>query len=214
MAGLTLHWEALPTAVAAAFRSVSAALGDSDFYLAGGTALALQEGHRRSVDLDLFSPTFDQPEGLLRRLDPALPGLAVMATAPRTLDLIVSGVQVSFFGYAYPLLAPLLPAGAGLLPLASPDDIAVMKLAAVAGRGSRKDFVDLWLLVRRTRTLAEFIELYRQKFSTRDIGHVLRSLVFLDDADEEPELDLLIDLPWDEVKRDITLWVGDYVHRP
>ena len=76
-----------------------------------------------------------------------------------------------------------------------------MKLAAIASRGSRKDFVDLWLLTSRYWPIADCLELYRRKFAARDIGHVVRSLTYFDDADEEPPLRLLIDADWQEIKR-------------
>ena len=87
-------WSAVTPATASAFRTVSAALAGSDFYLAGGTGLALQIGHRRSLDLDLFSPTLTGVERLLDRLSGALPDLVVTSVAPRTLYAVVAGVQV------------------------------------------------------------------------------------------------------------------------
>jgi hypothetical protein len=79
-----------------------------------------------------------------------------------------------------------------------------MKLAAIASRRSRKDFIDLWLLVTRHWPLSDCLEFYRKKFEARDIGHIVRSLTYFDDADEEPPLRLLIDVDWEEVKRDLT----------
>ena len=110
------------------------------------------------------------------------------STAPRTLYAVVGGVQVSFFGYGYPtLLAPDEPAP-GLLPLASIPDIAAMKLAAIASRGSRKDFVDLWFLLEDHMSLGQALDAFRQKYEMADLGHVVRALVYFDDADSEPEL--------------------------
>jgi hypothetical protein len=204
MARLVPRWDAAGPEVEAAFRSVSAVLAGTDFYLAGGTALALQLGHRLSVDLDLFSPTFANPEELAAGLVVASPQITVTATAPRTVELVIEGVPATVFGYPYPLLEPTVEAEPGLLPLASPDDIAAMKLAAIASRGSRKDFVDLWVITQCCRTLGECLELYSRKFSTRDIGHLLRSLVYFDDADREPPLRMLMPIDWDLAKRELT----------
>jgi hypothetical protein len=113
----------VPPEVAAAFRSVSSALADSDFYLAGGTALAVRIGHRLSVDLDLFSPTFNAVEPLLESVRVTLPGLAVTSTAPRTLEGTLNGVEVSFFGYSYPCLRPPQRPPPDLLPLAAVEDL-------------------------------------------------------------------------------------------
>jgi hypothetical protein len=103
------------------------------FYLAGGTGLALTFGHRRSVDLDLFSEReFDSG-----RLRDRLRGqhLADLEIGPGTLHLTLHGVKVSFLHYPYPLLFPARQFGK--LAVADPRDIACMKVEAIASRGSR-----------------------------------------------------------------------------
>ncbi|MFH1176867.1 MAG: nucleotidyl transferase AbiEii/AbiGii toxin family protein [Acidobacteriota bacterium] len=210
---MTLHWEAVPPAVAGAYRSISRALAGSDFFLAGGTALALQAGHRLSADLDLFSPSFDAVEQVLTALRRVEPALAVTLTAPRTLYVELHGVQASFFGTSYPALAPPVSSLPDLLPLAHPDDLAAMKLAAIASRGSRKDFTDLWLLITTRRTLAEYLARYQRKYAAFDLGHVVRSLAYFDDADAEPPLRLLIEAPWERIKSDFSAWVEDLVRQ-
>ena len=211
MARVSFHWHTLPEPVTNAFLAISGPLAQSDFYLAGGTGLTLHLGHRTSVDLDLFSPTFESPDQLLALLEPALPGLTTTLVAPRTLYLSIGGVQVSLFGYGYALLAPTLATGDDLLPLADPDDIGAMKLAAIAQRGSRKDFLDVWALVRQRRPLREYLSLYQRKFASRDVGHVLRSLAYFDDADRDTELFLLDNTPWEQVKDDFVRWVSELV---
>jgi predicted nucleotidyltransferase component of viral defense system len=200
---MNLHWEAAPDGMQDVLRSISTALSETDFYLAGGTALALLEGHRVSADLDLFSPSFDDPEAAHMTIKEAHPEAVVTSISPRTLYLHIQGTTVSLFGYSYPLIASLLQPDESLLPLASREDVVAMKLAAIASRGSKKDFIDLWLLVTRYWPLPECLELYRKKFEARDIGHVVRSLTYFDDADEEPPLRLLIDIDWEEIKRDL-----------
>jgi len=124
------------------------------FYLAGGTALALQIGHRRSVDFDWFrEDPIDDP-----------------------------------------------------LRLAALEDIAAMKLAAVAQRGSKKDFVDVFALGRRFG-LGEMLAFYREKFGVEDVGHVLVALAYFDDADRERTPLLLQRQSWPDVKATIRGWV-------
>jgi hypothetical protein len=156
-----------------------------------------------SADLDLFSPSFDDPEAAQTMVEKVHPDAVMTSISPRTLYLQIQGTTVSLFGYSYPLVAPLLRPENSLLPLASREDIAAMKLAAIASRGSRKDFIDLWLLATRYWPLSDCLELYRKKFAARDIGHVVRSLTYFDDADEEPPLRLLIDVDWEEIKSDL-----------
>ena len=209
---MSLHWEAAPGGMRNILTSISIALSETGFYLAGGTALALLEGHRVSVDLDLFSPSFDDPEALQLMLEKSHPDAVVTSISPRTLYLQVQGTTVSLFGYSYPLVGPLLRPDNSLLPLASREDIAAMKLAAIASRGSRKDFIDLWLLATHYWPISDCLEFYRKKFAARDIGHVVRSLTYFDDADEEPPLRLLIDVDWNEIKRDLVVRVKELLN--
>jgi hypothetical protein len=211
--GVTLHWEAVPPEVQQAFRRLSRALTSGDFYLAGGTALALQFGHRVSVDLDVFSPSLADAEPLAARLRSDLSELEITSTSHRTVEAALAGVPVSFFGYSYPLVAPLVTAGPGLLSLASIDDIAAMKLAAIASRGSRKDFVDLWLILHHGRSAEQCLASFSRKFATRDLGHVVRSLVYFDDAEAEPPLRLLVEIAWQQVKDDLLRTVGPLLGR-
>lgn len=208
MARVTPRWECAEPELVTAYRKISEILTDTDFYLAGGTALALQEGHRISIDLDFMSATFSDPENLIQEVRDADLDFEVTMTSSRTVYLTTGGVQVSFFWYDYPQLEEVLQFGEDLLPLAHTDDIAAMKLAAIASRGSRKDFVDVWLLISRHRSLQAYLELFQKKYQMRDTGHVIRSLSYFDDADEEPELRMLIDLDWGRVKSDFLTWVS------
>ncbi len=198
----SLDWEALEPNAREAFAAVSLALAGGDFYLAGGTALALMEGHRVSVDLDVFAERLRSTEDVLGRLRAQIPEFSVTSVSAGTVYVEILGVQVSVIEYRYPLLGPTVSSGADGLELASRDDIAAMKLSAIANRGSRKDFVDLWILLSRHRSLAEYLGIYLKKFEVRDAGHVVRSLVHFDDAERDPPLRLLIDLDWQELKTD------------
>ena len=198
-----LHWDALAPGVREAYDQISRALPDGDFYLAGGTALALLEGHRISVDLDVFSSSMPDLEQLVAQLEATLREVEIRSISEKTLYLLLAGTQISIIEYGYPMLHPASAAGTSGLALANHDDLAAMKLSAIANRGSRKDFFDLWVLLRRHRSLSEYLDLYRRKFAQRDIGHVIRSLVYFDEADREPPLRLLIEADWGEVKADL-----------
>lgn len=195
-----LCWDALEPEARDAFTIVSRALAGEDCYLAGGTALALMEGHRVSVDLDIFTERLPDTEDVLRRLHGHVPELSVTSVSAGTVYVEVLGVQVSVIEYRYPLLGPTVSSAAGGLQLANRDDIAAMKLSAIANRGTRKDFVDLWVLLSRHRSLEEYLGLFEKKFAVRDMGHVIRSLIHFNDADRDPPLRLLIDVDWEEVK--------------
>jgi hypothetical protein len=81
--------------------------------------------------------------------------------------------------------------------------VARLKLSAITNRGSRKDFIDFWVLLDRYRSLPDYLDLFKQKFSKRDIGHVVRSLVYFAEADDDPPLKLLEPISWEQVKTDL-----------
>jgi hypothetical protein len=168
-------------------------------YLAGGTGLALRFGHRLSVDLDFFlSDPFDE-ETLLQRFQ-LLPDLAVVQRAPQTLHLTIQGVKVSLFSYGYPLLFPTARFEDN--PVADPRDIACMKITAIASRGSKRDFVDLYAACERFG-LSELMKLFSRKYARVGYNrlHITKSLTYFADAEKEPLPHMLIPLDWDEVRR-------------
>lgn len=209
MAGLTVHWRAAAPGVRAVLHRLTPVLGRDRWYLAGGTAIALLECHRVSRDLDLFCSTMDDPEAMLRTLEEADTGVESSAVGAGAIDAVIDGVRVSLLRYRYPLLEPPVTVASDVLDIAHRDDIAAMKLAAVTGRGSRKDFIDLWTLITRHHPLEHYLGCFQRKFATRDVGHVLRSLVYFEDAELEPPLRMLTEVDWTTVKTDFRRWVTD-----
>ncbi len=170
------------------------------FYLAGGTALALHLGHRRSRDFDFFTARAFAPQDLLSVIRRA-GEVQVLQEASGTLTVRIASVPTSFFHYDYPLLRPLHDSPWGP-KLADPADIAAMKLWAIAGRGSRKDFVDLYAYARSCEGLERVFERFREKYQGINVDpyHLLRSLCYFEDAEAEPMPDMLHEVSWDEIK--------------
>jgi hypothetical protein len=166
------------------------ALGVERFYLAGGSAVAFHLGHRRSIDLDLFSrePAVDL-EAVRASLVAALPEAEILAATGATLKLRVAGVLVDLVRYPYATLAPPGP-GPGGFSVAGLRDLAAMKLAAIARRGIRRDFWDLHAIVTHGVDLDDALRAYREKFDRAegDVYHVLRALTYFADADKDPVL--------------------------
>ena len=179
-----------------------------EFYLAGGTGVALRLGHRQSVDLDWFTGEWIQ-DPLRLAAEMRDEGLAFQtAQVDRgTLHGAISGVRVSLLEYRYPLLQPWDVWPECGCAVASLDDLASMKLSAIAQRGSRKDFVDLYALGLRHGSLAQMLELYGRRYSVEDIAHVLYSLSYFDDADREPMPSMLWEVDWESAKQAIQGWV-------
>lgn len=198
-----IHSEVLPDEQVACLRSLAPVATALGFHLAGGTAVALQLGHRRSVDFDWFAPRFpgqpvDLPESLAAR------GILLEPTtlAERTVHGRISGVKVSFLEFRPPLLEPLVEWRALGCRLASCADLAAMKLLAVAQRGTKKDFIDVHALSRRM-PLTRMLECYQRRFGVTDTSRLLAGLCFFDDAETEPMPVMLVPLDWETIKRDL-----------
>ena len=170
--------------------------------LAGGTGLALQLGHRVSEDLVLFQPQAFESDQLLQRLS-AIGTVTVHDRGPSTLHVLFNNTRVSYLSMEAPLLFP----GTAYrgLSLADPRDIAVMKLVAVGGRGSRKDFVDLHFFLKSGGDFASAFTWLEQRFDSIDYNtyHILKSLTWFEDAESEPMPKMLKPVTWEEVKQTI-----------
>lgn len=161
----------------------------ASFYLAGGTALGVHLGHRRSVDLDFFSRTPDADlDAVKAAVASGFNRVEVVSQTDASLHLLCDGLPVDFVRYPYPLIEP--PGEAFGLGLAGLRDLAAMKLAAISRRGLRRDFWDLREVLRSGLTLRECCEAYRQRFGVReaDLYHVLRALTYFADAEKDPVL--------------------------
>jgi hypothetical protein len=173
--------------------------------LVGGTALALQIGHRKSIDLDFFGRMDITPIELRQTLD-AYGEVSLRNASGRIQRFMVCGVQVDFVDYDYPWLDEAVSFDG--LRLASCSDIAAMKLSAITNRGTKKDFIDLAFLLERF-SLSEMLDFYKRKFSDGASFPVLKSLVFFDDAEADPMPNMLHVVDWDSAKQRISEAVAD-----
>ena len=197
---MTVHESVLTAAQTRVLRAVGPLARRAGFYLAGGTAVALRFGHRRSEDFDWFAPALPRPDALLSDLQAQ--GLPLQETQIETGTLIsrIEGVKVSFFEYRYPLLDSLDPWPEYDTDIASPRDLGAMKLLAIAQRGSRKDFVDVYELLENGAALRRMLEDFREKFKTDPVS-ALRGLTYFDDAEKEPMPGMLNTVEWQAIKR-------------
>jgi len=157
-----------------------------DFYLGGGTALALQMGHRDSVDFDFFKEGDIDTLKLFDDLKELFKGHPILKVQEEvdTLSLIVlDNIKLSFFGYKYKLIKELIDEEN--LKLASVEDIGCMKLSAITGRASSKDYVDLYYILQNI-DLAELLGKTSKKFPDLDGNLILKSLVYFEDVIFEP----------------------------
>lgn len=157
-------------------------LEEKNFYLAGGTALALQLGHRTSVDFDFYVSKHFLSQDILRDFNIKFKGVVARQAVADTLILTVDNIDLSFFYYPYKLLKPTVKLNK--INLASMEDISAMKIAAVVQRGVRRDFIDIYYLFQQY-SLKEIIKFTLKKYPGYQEILALRALIYFEDADNE-----------------------------
>lgn len=157
-----------------------------DFYLAGGTALALQIGHRDSVDFDFFSKKDIDTNEVFAKLKEVFKGYKIVKVQEEenTLTVIIDeNIAVSFFGYKYKLIKPLVKEE--YFNLASIEDIGCMKLSAIIGRKSNKDYIDIYYILQKVK-LRYILDMARKKMPELDRNLVVKNLVYFKDIEASP----------------------------
>lgn len=152
------------------------------FYLAGGTGLALQLGHRRSDDLDFFSDGMFNTDSILAKISAD----KVFFTEVGTVHCTLKDIRISFLYYDLPLIQPAISWHG--IKVAHFKDIAAEKIKTISQRGSKKDFIDLYAILKLKCSVKEACDLFKKRFKASDINfyHVLKSLIFFEDAEQEP----------------------------
>ncbi|MBU1110313.1 nucleotidyl transferase AbiEii/AbiGii toxin family protein [Patescibacteria group bacterium] len=172
-----------------------------NFYLAGGTALALQLGHRVSEDLDFFSPGEFQPLQLLSRIKKDLPDFETQNVNQSwgTLKFFNNRTMVSFFTYDYPLLENFTDFEG--TKIASIKDIGSMKITAIADRSVKKDFIDLYFIC-QSISFEDLLENFKLKYKNInfELYHYLKSLAYFEEAEDTPMPYMLKPAEWEKVK--------------
>jgi hypothetical protein len=171
------------------------------FCLVGGTSLSLQMGHRISVDLDMFCAEPFETAEIKSSLEDDFPDLRVLMERTNSLITTIHEVKVDFIRFKYGFHYP--PVLEDEIRLANIKDIAPMKLDAISGRGKKKDFFDLYYLLERF-SLPELLNLYQKKYKHTTIFHVIKSLGYFDEAEEEND-PVILDkkVNWIKVKKTI-----------
>lgn len=199
----TFYPQTLPTDTAKLLRLIQQKNTNflSSFYLSGGTALSLQLGHRESEDLDFFSQQPFKPELIDQQLL-EYGKLSETELSSGTLNTYLNGVKLQFLHYPYRLLEPVL-AWEGVY-LSSVIDIACTKLQTVGMRGSRKDFIDIFFLLKQI-PLKTLLQYTKKKYAESDYSetHILKSLVYFDDAEVQPMPRMHQDISWEQIKKEI-----------
>lgn len=185
-------------------KSILAILGKTGLlknaYLAGGTAAALQLGHRLSFDLDFFTPKDFNVSEIIKELE-RVADFKLDETTTGTILGKIKEIKFSLFIYKYKQLFPSKKfLDNNILDL---RDIAAMKIVAVSDRGTKRDFVDLYFMCKAGISLEEMFKLYDEKYAklASNIIHIKKSLVYFNDADPDNMPKMLKPCEWGEIKK-------------
>lgn len=178
------------------------------FALVGGTNLSLRLGHRISEDLDLFAIETYESDVVVQALTTLFPSeITVVEQRAHTILAYVREVKVDIVLHRYPYLQPIETMDG--IRFASVPDIVAMKLNAITRRGAKKDYFDLAELLNH-HSLPEMLRFFTDKYTATDIGFVVRSLVYFEEADRSKDPIMLKKISWKQVKDKIEKAVQDY----
>lgn len=199
---ILLHWEILDEKRYELLLKIVNVLDYVDYYMAGGTALAIQTGHRISYDFNFFVREEFNNSLLLESLN-LIGNVKVIQNHKGTLDLIINDIQVSFFYFPNHLidnyvLCDRIPC----LKLASIMDITAMKMIAIGGRGAKKDFFDLYYICNQYQLhLQDLIQAIVLKYgSQHNFSHIIMGLTYFEDAENEILPQVFVHYNWEEIK--------------
>jgi hypothetical protein len=195
-----LYTSTVESATLGLLKSLMAEPHLSSFNLVGGTALSLQIGHRKSIDLDFFGFPDELDIPLISNLLQEYGSLEQLTAAKNIFSVRVNEIKVDFVRYRYAWLKPIHTKDG--IRLATLEDIAAMKLSAITGRGRKKDFADLYFLLKHF-SLREMVDFYEKKYPDGNMFLLAKSLNYFEDAEEDEDLVLFKKGDWPTMKQTI-----------
>jgi len=197
----TLYLNILPNYQLSLFNIIAKDDYFINFYLAGGTALALQYSHRQSIDFDFFTTTDFSTTKIIQKLQ-TFGKFELQHEEENTIIGILNDVRISFFTYKYRVINEFKKYEN--INIADEFDIAAMKLEAISGRGSKKDFVDFYFILKNI-SLQDIFKFYEKKYgkAISNNYHLLKSLVYFEDAEVQAMPKMIKQADWETIKRAI-----------
>ncbi len=202
-----LHFNAIDAKTLALLRTIQNVEIFKNLRLAGGTSLALQIGHRISVDLDLFGELNSDRIQIIEELK-QIGQVQTLNFTDNIHVFLLDGIKIDIVNYPYPWLEQVMVSEN--LYLSGIKDIAAMKLAAISGRGTMKDFIDLYFLLKQF-SLQQMISFYEEKYVDGSVFLVLKSLAYFDDADQDVIPKMLKKVNWVDIKTIILKNLNEYI---
>lgn len=202
-----LHYPTIDTATLELLKQLMSLPGLAQMRLVGGTALALQIGHRNSVDLDFFGK-IEPDEYAISKMVNMLGEARILKKSPNIYIYLINSIKVDFVNYPYAWIDDMVVEDG--IRLAAKKDIATMKLSAITGLGSKKDFIDLFFLLKEF-SLEEMLEFYKLKYPDGSVFLVLKSISYFEDAEKNEMPKMFIDISWKKVKNEIVSALDHYL---
>jgi len=203
-----LHYRTIDTKTLELLKNIQEIEVFKKLLLVGGTSLALQIGHRTSIDLDLFGEINIYRDEIIYELN-KLGDVKTLHFTNNINIFTINGIKVDIVNYSYPWLQKSLIIDK--IKLASIQDIAAMKIAAITGRGTMKDFIVLFYLLQQF-SLEQILQFYEQKYSDASIFMALKSLSYFDDANLDIMPKMFDKINWENIKSTIFKKVEEYVN--
>ncbi len=202
-----LHYETIDSTTLELLKNLLNLPDFNDLRLVDGTSLALQIGHRKSIDLDLFG-TIVADELSISESFKSL-GKTTLLHKTKNINIwLINGIKVDIVNYPYPWIEEVN--FTDQLRLAGKKDIAAMKLSAITGRGTRKDFIDLYFLLQEFN-LKALLDFYIEKFHDGSPFLVLKSLTYFDDAEHDQNPVMFHNINWMHIKQYIIKNIDEYL---
>lgn len=194
-----LHYEAIEPKTLDLLKALAALPGFEEFAFVGGTGLALQLGHRLSIDLDFFTQDEFQVETVVEELESNF-DLNLTGKDRYSLNCRINDIKVDIIRHPYALVNKLVVEDG--LSIWSIEDIAAAKISAITSRGAKKDFFDITEILKHI-PLEEALNLFEKKYPSAERFMAMKSLSWFEDAERDPDPIVLNDLTWRKVKETI-----------
>ncbi len=201
-----LHYQTIDTPTLELLKELMQIPALENLRLVGGTGLALQKGHRKSVDIDLFGEIEADDIELMNSLS-VFNDLKTIHQTKNIKVFSITNIKTDIVNYPYPWLFPVIETNG--IRLADIRDVAAMKVAAITNRGTKKDFIDLYFLL-KDFTVGDIVNFYLAKYNDGSEFLALRSLVYFADAESDLMPEMLMPAEWESVKLQVKTVVDAY----
>ncbi|HBG70099.1 MAG: hypothetical protein A2W93_10195 [Bacteroidetes bacterium GWF2_43_63] len=191
-----LHYETIDTPTLELLKDLMQIPALKNLRLVGGTGLALQKGHRKSVDIDLFGSIKTDEIELMNSLS-VFKDMKILQQTKNIKVFSINNIKTDIVNYPYPWLFSGVETDG--IRMADIRDVAAMKVAAITNRGTKKDFIDLCFLL-QDFSISEIVGFYLTKYIDGSDFMALRSLVYFSDAESDLMPEMLIPGDWDSIK--------------